>query len=108
MGAPLYTFDLIKNGDEDLPAIVICSLPIALMVLGSTGFNFERASRFLVRVGLFGAIAHLLLNAFATISFLYYWPGYREPMLITAGLIAGGVTALAFILLARSYLSRPR
>lgn len=108
LGGPLYTFDLVKNGDQDMTAIVFCSLPIALMVIGSLGFNFEKSARYLVRVGLFGSIALLLLDAFATISFLFYWPGYRDERLIIAGLIAGFLAAASYILLARSYLSRPR
>jgi hypothetical protein len=108
LGGPLYVFDLIKNGDEDLPSVVICSLPIALMVFGSLGFNFEKPGRFLVRVGLFGAVASILLDGFATISYLFYWPGYRDPTLIVAGLAAGFVAAFAYMLLARTYLSRPR
>jgi hypothetical protein len=107
LGAPLYTFDLIKNGDEDYPAIVICSSPIALMIIGSLGFNFQKPGRLLVRVGLFGSVAHVLLVAFATISYLFYWPGYRDELLIVSGLIAGAVAALSYMLLARTYLSRP-
>ena len=108
LGGPLYVFDLIKNGDQDLPAIVICSIPIALMVIGSLGFNFEKSGRILVRVGMFGSISLLLLDAFATICFLFYWPGYRDERLIIAGLAAGFLAALSYMLLARSYLSRPR
>jgi hypothetical protein len=108
LGAPLYTFDLIKNGDDDLRAIVICSLPIALMVLGSLGFNFEKSGRLLVRVGLFGAVAALLLDGFATLAYLFYWPGYRDPTLMVAGLAAGFLAAFGYMLLARTYLSRPR
>lgn len=108
LGGPLYTFDLVKNGDKDLPMIVICSVPISLMVLGSTGFNFERARRFLVRVGVFGSVSLLMMNAFATISYLFYWPGYRDQWLVVSGLVAGFVCAVSYILLARSYLSRPR
>jgi hypothetical protein len=108
LGGPLYTFDLVKNGDEDMTALVCCSLPSALMVLGSLGFNFDKRGRILVRVGMFGSISLLLLDAFATVSFLFYWPGQRDEWLIIAGLAAGFLTALSFILLARSYLSRPR
>ena len=108
LGGPLYTFDLVKNGDEDLKAIIFCSAPIALMIVGSLGFNFEKPGRVLVRVGLFGAVASLLLNGFATIAYLFYWPGYRDPMLMAAGLVAGFVASFAYLLLARTYLSRPR
>jgi hypothetical protein len=108
LGGPLYTFDLVKNGDEDMTAIICCSLPIALMMIGSFGYNFQKAGRVLVRVGLFGSISLLLLDAFATVSFLFYWPGQRDERLIIAGLVAGFVAALSFIMLARSYLSRPR
>jgi hypothetical protein len=108
MGAPLYTFDLLKNGDEDLKAIVFCTVPIALMVIGSLGFNFEKRGRFLVRIGLFGAVSALLLNAFATICHLFYWPGYRNELLLIAGLVAGFVASLSYLLLSRTYLSRPR
>ena len=108
LGGPLYTFDLVKNGDDDMPVIIFCSVPIALMILGSLGFNFEKPGRLLVRVGLFGAVASLLLNGFATIAYLFYWPGYRDPTLMVAGLVAGFVASLAYMLLARTYLSRPR
>lgn len=108
LGGPLYTFDLIKNGDEDLKAIVICSSPIALMMLGSLGFNFEKSGRLLVRVGLFGAVSSLILDGFATLAYLFYWPGYRDPTLMVAGLAAGFIAAFGYMLLARTYLSRPR
>lgn len=108
LGGPLYVFDLIKNGDQDPRALVICSIPIALMLIGSLGFNFEKRGRSLVRVGLFGSISLLLLDGFATISYLFYWPGYRDELLIMTGLAAGFLAALSFMLLARTYLSRPR
>lgn len=108
LGGPLYVFDLIKNGDVDPRALVICSLPIALMLIGSLGFNFEKRGRLLVRVGLFGSISLLLLDGFATVSYLFYWPGYRDELLVTTGLAAGFFAALSFVLLARTYLGRPR
>jgi len=108
LGGPLYAFDLIKNGDKDLPAIVITSIPIALMLLGSAGFNFEKAGRLLVRIGLFGSISLLLLDIFATVCFLFYWPGYRDELLVVTGLAAGFLAALSYLILARTYLSRPR
>lgn len=108
LGGPLYTFDLVKNGDDDMTALVSCSLPIALMIIGSLGFNFEKRGRILVRVGMFGSILLLLLDAFATFSFLFHWPGQRDERLIIAGLVAGFLAALSYIVLARSYLSRPR
>ena len=106
LGGPLYTFDLIKNGDEDVKAIVICSLPIALMIVGSLGFNFEKSGRLLVRIGLFGAVASLILDGFATLAYLFYWPGYRDPALMVAGLAAGFIAAFGYMLLARTYLGR--
>lgn len=108
VGGPLYTFDLLKNGDEDLRVVIFCSLPITLMVVGSLGFNFAKPGRLLVRIGLFGSVASLLLDGFATVAYLFYWPGYRDPMLVTAGLVAGFVSSVAYLLLARTYLSRPR
>ena len=108
LGGPLYVFDLIKNGDEDLKAIIFTSVPIALMLVGSLGFNFEQRGRFLVRIGLFGSVAMFLLTAFATICYLFYWPGYRDELLVITGLAAGFVTSLSYLLLARTYLSRPR
>jgi hypothetical protein len=108
LGGPLYTFDLVKNGDEDMTALVCCSLPSALMVLGSLGFNFDKRGRILVRVGMFGSISLLLINAFATVSCLFFWPGERKASVLVAGLIAGFLAALWYLLLARSYLSRPR
>ncbi len=107
IGAPLYTFDLIKNGDEDVKAVVLCSIPIALTVLGSAGFNFERAGRFLVKIGLFGAVSLLLLNIFATLCHLFYWPGYRDETMLIAGLVAGFLASISYLMLARTYLSRP-
>ena len=108
LGGPLYTFDLVKNGDEDMTAIVCCSLPVALMLIGSFGFNFDKRGRFLVRVGLFGSVSLLLLDAFATLSFLFYWPGQRDEWRIIAGRVAGFLAALSYLMFARSYLSRPR
>ena len=108
LGGPLYTFDLLKNGDEDLPVVLACSAPIALMLVGSLGFTFAKRGRLLVRVGLFGAVASLLLDGFATLAYLFYWPGYRDPMLMTAGLVAGFLAAFAYMIVARTYLARPR
>ena len=108
LGGPLYVFDLIKNGDDDLRAIIITSIPLALMLVGSAGFNFERSGRLLVRIGLFGSVAMLLLNAFATLSYLFYWPGYRDQLLVITGLAAGFLAALSYLAFARSYLNRPR
>ncbi|MBA3498878.1 MAG: hypothetical protein M4D80_14310 [Myxococcota bacterium] len=108
LGGPLYVFDLIKNGDKDLQAIVICSLPTALMLVGSLGFNFEKRGRLLVRIGLFGSISMLLLDGFATVAYLLYWPGYRDQLLVMTGLGAGFVAALSFVVFARTYLGRPR
>lgn len=108
LGGPLYVFDLVKNGDRDLPVVVVSALPIALMLLGSAGFNFEKAGRFLVRVGLFGSISLLLVDVFATVAYLFYWPGYRDELLVITGLAAGYLAAASYILLARTYLSRPR
>jgi hypothetical protein len=108
LGGPLYVFDLIKNGESDPKAIVFTSLPIALMLFGSLGFNFEKRGRLLVRVGLFGSVSLLLLDAFATICFLFYWPGYRDELLIITGLGAGFIAALSYLLFARQYLNRPR
>lgn len=108
LGGPLYVFDLLKNGDKDLPVVIVCSIPTALMVIGSSGFNFETAGRFLVRIGLFGSVSLLLVDGFATVSFLFYWPGYRDEWLVISGLAAGFLASLSYIILARTYLSRPR
>jgi hypothetical protein len=108
LGGPLYVFDLLKNGDEDLKTIVICSIPIALMLVGSLGFNFEKRGRLLVRIGLFGSISLILLDGFATVAYLFYWPGYRDHLLVMTGLGAGFLAALSFVLFARTYLARPR
>ena len=108
LGGPLYVFDLLKNGDDDLKTIIFCSIPIALMLIGSLGFNFEKRGRLLVRIGLFGSISLILLDGFATLAYLFYWPGYRDQLLVITGLGAGFVAALGFILFARTYLARPR
>jgi hypothetical protein len=108
LGGPLYVFDLLKNGDDDLKTIVICSVPIALMLIGSLGFNFEKRGRLLVRVGLFGSISLILLDGFATVSYLFYWPGYRDQLLVITGLGAGFLAALSYVIFARTYLNRPR
>ena len=108
LGGPLYVFDLVKNGDDDLRAIVIASIPIALMLVGSFGFNFAKAGRVLVRVGLFGSVAMFLLCAFATASFLFYWPGYRNELLVITGLAAGFLATISYLVFARTYLARPR
>jgi len=108
LGGPLYLFDLIKNGDDDLKSIIITSIPIALMLIGSAGFNFEKAGRLLVRIGLFGSVAMFLLVAFATVCYLFYWPGYRDELLVVTGLAAGFLTTISYVILARTYLSRPR
>jgi hypothetical protein len=107
LGGPLYTYDLVKNGDNDTTVLVVSTLPIVFMVNGSLGFNWRRG-RILVRVGMFGSISLLLINAFATVSFLFYWPGERKESVLIAGLIAGFLAALWYLLLARTYLSRPR
>ncbi|HLL24186.1 MAG TPA: hypothetical protein VK427_18770 [Kofleriaceae bacterium] len=108
LGGPLYAFDLLKNGDDDLRVLVICSLPVALVLVGSFGLDFTKPARFLVRIGMFGAVALLLLDAFATLCYLFYWPGYREPWLVLSGLAAGFVAALGYLVLARTYLARMR
>jgi hypothetical protein len=108
LGGPLYVFDLIKNGDEDLKAIVIASVPTALMLVGSLGFNFAKSGRLLVRVGLFGSVAMFLLCGFATISHLFYWPGHRAELLVITGLVAGFVATISYAIFARTYLARPR
>jgi hypothetical protein len=107
LGGPLYTYDLVKNGDNDTTVLVVSTLPIVFMVNGSLGFNWRRG-RILVRVGMFGSISLLLINAFATVSFLFFWPGERKASVLVAGLVAGFLAALWYLLLARSYLSRPR
>jgi predicted MFS family arabinose efflux permease len=107
LGGPLYTYDLVKNGDNDTTVLVVSTLPIVFMVNGSLGFNWRRG-RILVRVGMFGSISLLLINAFATVSCLFFWPGERKASVLVAGLIAGFLAALWYLLLARSYLSRPR
>mgnify|MGYP003483222186 CR=1 FL=1 len=108
LGGPLYVFDLIKNGDDDLPSIIITSIPIALMLIGSAGFNFEKAGRLLVRIGLFGSVAMFLLCGFATVSHLFYWPGHRAELLVITGLVAGFVATISYAIFARTYLARPR
>ena len=108
LGGPLYVFDLLKNGDEDLKTIIICSVPIALMLFGSLGFNFDKRGRLLVRIGLFGSVSLLLLDGFATVAYLFYWPGYRDQLLVITGLAAGFLAALSYIVFARTYLARPR
>jgi hypothetical protein len=107
LGGPLYTYDLVKNGDNDTTVLVVSTLPIVFMVNGSLGFNWRRG-RILVRVGMFGSISLLLINAFSTVSCLFFWPGERKASVLVAGLIAGFLAALWYLLLARSYLSRPR
>jgi hypothetical protein len=57
---------------------------------------------------LFGAVALLLMNIFATVCHLFYWPGYRNETMLVAGFVAGFVAAVSYLLLARTYLSRPR
>lgn len=108
LGGPLYVFDLIKNGDDDLKSIIVASIPTALMLIGSAGFNFEKAGRLLVRIGLFGSVAMVLLDAFATVCFLFYWPGYRDELLVITGLAAGFLASISYVIFARTYLGRPR
>ena len=108
LGGPLYVFDLLKNGDDDLKTIIFCSVPIALMLIGSLGFNFEKRGRLLVRIGLFGSISMILLGGFATVAYLFYWPGYRDQLLVITGLAAGFIAAFSYIIFARTYLARPR
>lgn len=105
LGGPLYVFDLIKNGDQDLKAIVIASLPIALMLVGSFGFS---GARVLVRIGLFGTVSMFLLCGFATVAYLFYWPGQRDALLVITGLVAGFLSTISYGLFARTYLARPR
>jgi hypothetical protein len=108
LGGPLYVFDMIKNGDEDIKAIVIASVPTALMLVGSLGFNFDKSGRLLVRVGLFGSVAMFLLCGFATVSYLFYWPGQRADLLVITGLAAGFLATISYAMFARTYLARPR
>jgi hypothetical protein len=107
LGGPLYLFDLLKNGDDDLPVAAICTAPIALMMVGSFGFNASRIGRTLVRFGMFGSVSMLLLDCFATACFVFYWSGDRDEHIIIAGLAAGFIAAGSYLALARTYLSRP-
>jgi len=110
VGGPLYVYDLLKASPKDLRMFAICFAPIAMMVLGSLAFGdppSDRLARLAVRVGLFGAIALVLIDAYTVWSVAR---GGTHPnlLMILVGTAIGGVTSVLYVLLARAFLTRPR
>lgn len=109
-GGPLYVYDLLKASPQDWRLFAICFAPVGLMVFGSLAFGDPPSSTFArlsVRLGLFGAMALLILDAFTAWSLVR---GGTHPnlSLIVAGTAIGALASALYILLARAFLSRPR
>ncbi len=107
-GGPLYLYDLLASGPRDIRIFAFCFAPVALMLLGSLSIGdppSARLTRFWVRLGLFGAIALALMNAF-TIYFLINGESHRYPVVIIAGVAVGALASVLYGMLARAFLNR--
>ncbi|MDQ3370828.1 MAG: hypothetical protein M3680_35870 [Myxococcota bacterium] len=109
-GGPLYLYDQLKRGPQDWRIFAFCFAPIAMMIFGSLSFGDPpgaRTVRVAVRLGLFGAIALAMMNAYTAYR-LVTGPLPERFLLILAGMAVGFLTSGLYIELARRFLGRPR
>lgn len=109
-GGPLYLYDDLKRAPQDWQILGFCFAPIAMMLFGSLSFGDPpgaRMARGAVRLGLFGAVALALMNAY-TVFGMITRPAHPNQLMILAGVTVGFFASAAYTLLARTFLARPR
>ncbi|MBA3817572.1 MAG: hypothetical protein H0X17_01655 [Deltaproteobacteria bacterium] len=109
-GGPLYLYDQLQRGPQDWRIFAFCFSPIAMMLFGSLSFGDPpgaKTARAAVRLGMFGAIALAMMNAYTAYRFVT-GPLPKSFLLILAGVAVGFVASGLYLELARRFLGRPR